>query len=116
MDKINVNKKQLLEVLNKNKAQHEDDYKEAVEGYLRKAEEEVAKMWNRIKQGKLPKQSIKAVRPVEYLKEYDRAIAMLEMHSNTHIDLGAKAYMQFVEDEWNWKAHFVSNTLSYKNG
>lgn len=116
MDNIKVNVEQLLGILKTNREQHEQDYKESVENYLGLAGEEIAEMLQDIKDGYLPKSSIKALRPVEYLKQYDQAIAMLQMHTEPLITLGTKDYTHLVEDEWDWKTHFAANTLSYKSG
>lgn len=113
MNKITVTKDRLLKIIHGNREDHEAAYEGAVNKYLKQAATEVAKMAADIKKGKFPNGHLKSLRPVQYLKEYDRAIRMLEMHTEPTISLDETAYAQFVDDEWEWKHHFTSNTLSY---
>ena len=59
------------------------------------------------------KHQIDLIRPVEYTKHYDRAIAMLEMTTNTEIELEQVNFAQLVLDEWTWSESFVHSTSGY---
>jgi hypothetical protein len=66
-----------------------------------------------VKQGKQINHFIGLVKPVDYTKEYDRVIKMLELSKGTFVHLDERAFAQYVCDEWEWKDDFITANSTY---
>ena len=53
--------------------------------------------------------------PVSHVEDYDRAIAMLEIHTEDTISLSAEYVSQYVLDRWNWSERFVASAMKYSS-
>ena len=51
--------------------------------------------------------------PVDQTREYDRAIAMLEMSIGDEIVIDGKMFCQLVRDEWDWSDEFLLTNSTY---
>lgn len=103
----------VLEKLKENRTKHEQDYKEACEGYLVKAEELLKKKLKIIKNGKVEDVNVRLTIPQNHLEEYNTVIVMLEMHCNETIDLTSNEVRQFVQNKWSWSDSFAVTTSMY---
>ena len=112
--KITVDKNELLETVKKNRTLHETDYKEARQGFEKQFLEEAENLVARIKEGKFDKAAIPFAPPKNYLKDYDRAIRMMEMSKADEIVISEHQFSQLVLDEWEWKTDFTMNAANYK--
>ena len=108
-----VSKKKALDIIKSNRVEHEKDYKEAVKEYLKKAEEELKLKLNQIQRGIDINLNISLSKPVQYLTEYDSAIKMLEMTTESTVDMDPQTFDCLINDNWNWKHSFLSNTGIY---
>lgn len=113
MDKVMVDKNQLLEKLRANRANHRKVFEAAVEVYRTRAVEELERMLDDAKNGRKIARQIGLVTPVDYTKEYDRAITMLEMSRDTNITIDSRDFARFVMDDWEWRESFSTSTASY---
>lgn len=117
MHSVNINRKELLDIVRGNKDKHIKEYAESVDEYT-KAMLKIANLnLKLIKTGDLEK--IKEVqsyppRPNSYEDNYTRAARMLELSVDDVIELDEGTFSQLVLDEWNWKNQFVSSTTMYK--
>lgn len=105
MREIEVNKKSLLSVIEKNRAIHIKEYAEAKEGYrnivtkkLRDALNEALKPNGEL----ITSLTLTAPAPQNHVNDYDRVIGMLKMHTGKTILLDEHEYDNFVQDNWSW--------------
>jgi hypothetical protein len=53
--------------------------------------------------------------PTDMSDTYDSAIAMVESHSGTTLELAEEDFKHLVEDEWMWKHNWEITTSAYLN-
>jgi hypothetical protein len=110
---LEYNVKDLIKVIKENREKHKSDYDYAVQLYKEKLVQAFEKHLGEAREGKEVPHDVGLVKPVEYLKDYDRAIKMYEMTSQTTVTLDQNTFSQLVMDEWAWKNNFNTNTFSY---
>lgn len=104
----------LLRVLQENRAKHAQEYTAALEGWREEVKEKMAEMLDSLAVDSLKDPNLselfKLERPVSYEENYLTLIGMLEMATETEIELNQQQYQQYVEDKWVWKEQWsVSN-------
>lgn len=113
IDEITVAKADVLKVLEENRAAHVAEYEKAYAGYRKAFVVEAEQILRDAKEGKAFQHNIKIPVPSSYAKDYDRVIGMLKMSMASHISLSSMEYMQYIQDEWNWKTGFSSTVMNY---
>lgn len=113
MNAVRVSKSMLLETLKRNRAEHRKIFLEALDGYRKEAIKQLEAQLERAKSGKKFSVYISLTQPQDQTKDYDRAIGMLELSLDTEISLPETDYRNYVLDEWNWKAQFLSSNVAY---
>lgn len=108
-----VEKKELLEILRKNREQHKKIWEEALEGYRVEMVKRLDRFLVEVKEGKLISQQIGLPVPTNETGSYDTAIKMLEMGTDTIIILSAQDFACLVEDKWEWKRNFILSNSGY---
>jgi hypothetical protein len=118
--KVTVNKEVLLVTLKTNREAHIKDYEEAMQGYLLKRLfdlEEATRAATTATTStvhELPSTLSWNV-PESHVKDYDRAIRMVEMSVETQIILSGTSFDNLVMDEWDWKRRADLLNSSYKS-
>lgn len=102
MHNINVNKDTLIDILKDNRKKHEELYDEAVQGYHIEVCEKLEDALRRASCGEKYITNLEMSKPVHNLKDYNRVIGMLELATETEIELNSNEYDQYVNDEWHW--------------
>lgn len=102
MHTINVDKSDLIEILKENKTKHEELYDEAVIGYHEEVVEKLSVALDKAEAGEEYVTNLKMTKPEHHLKDYNRIIGMLELATETEIELNPNEYDQYVNDEWSW--------------
>lgn len=113
MDDITVDKGALLQILRENREQHRALFEEALEGYRKRAIEDLEQHIERIKAGKVEKVFVELPLPQDHTRDYDRVIRMLEMHLGEQIVLDEHTFQNFVEDDWSWTRQFLMSAGRY---
>lgn len=114
---ITVPRVKLIEALTANRTTHVADFDEATAAFrgavLNKLREAVAA----VEDGADPRLhlAINLSIPQSHQREYDTALNMLTMATDTSIVIDEKKYLQYVEDEWSWKPGFAASTALYKS-
>ncbi len=110
--KVTVQKQDILTVIRSNRTAHRDIFKEAVEGYRKKALELLEKRIAEVKAGKFFTY-VQMSLPEDHTRDYDRVIGMLEHHQGTDIELLEADYAMYVQDDWEWKRQFLMSNSAY---
>jgi len=118
---VQVDTKKLLETLKKNRETHIADYQKARIAFKEAAIKKAKAALKDAEGINLDKKDLATISfhitpPVEYTKEYDRAIGMLSLHTEPNITIDSGSYSKFVDDEWEWKNTFRHSNESYALG
>lgn len=118
MNKVKINKNELLDIVRQNKEKHIKEYNEAVEDFKKAVIKVAEENLELAKSGDLDninKMKSVPIRPASYETSYTRAIRMLELSVDETIELATTDFDQLVLDEWQWKATFSSMNSTYKS-
>ena len=113
MEKIKVNKTELLSILESNRSKHRQIFEEACDGYQKAVIKELEAQLKRAKEGIRRSMFINISAPVDQTKEYDRAIAMLKMSVEQEVFLSEQDFRCYVLDDWDWKQKFLTSSRDY---
>lgn len=115
MTAIKCSKDVLLKTLKTNREKHHAIFLEAQDGYRAAVIAELDKMLAeaRASLGKNIRTAVTLIQPMDQTREYDRAIAMLEMSIEAEVMLEEHDFRQYVLDEWAWKSQFTRANISY---
>lgn len=116
MKTIKMSKTDLLDKIKENRDKHEALYLEAIEGYKDSLVKTLKKMLANAKANKEVEHFLTLEKPVNNLKDYDRAIAMLEVTIDTVIELDQNEFSNLFLDQWVWKDAFMATNSTYFNG
>lgn len=125
--KIQMETKKVLSLLQEHRQNHIDEYanqvqgwKEAMESYSQKLidwknefSEDVFKASEEAKATN--NRPAEPLRPVSYVKDYDKFIELIEHHIADTIFIGEHEFNQIVKDEFGWKNHFATNSMLYSS-
>lgn len=118
MKAVNIERQELLSIVNANKVKHVEEYNESVRDYKKAALQIAKDNFALVKTGKVEDIArVKSMppRPSSYENEYNRAIRMLELSVDEVIAVEQDVFNQLVLDEWDWKRSFVTNSTLYKS-
>lgn len=115
MNKVRVKKAELLAILNKNKVEHGEIFRQAQEAYRQAAIKELeAQLALARTDGKFTLKRInEMVLPSDYTDQYERAIKMLEMSIDDTIEISASEFANYVEDSWSWSREWGISNSNY---
>ncbi|HSV08538.1 MAG TPA: hypothetical protein VLI07_18625 [Candidatus Binatus sp.] len=113
MNSVMVRKDELLEKITANRKAHRAIFEEAVEGYRKTAIEQLERHIEQIKEGRVIHVVVQLPRPEDHTHEYDRIIAMLEMHIDDEILIEEQDFAAYVMDDWHWKRQFLTTNSAY---
>lgn len=112
--KVTVFTSQAIEVLEKNFAAHQEEYKQQLAGWQDKMKSFTGEVTKWAADGgsewKRPAQPHK---PQKFDKTYTRLLGMLKRHVETRIAFEDHEYDQIFLDKFNWKNQFASNSSLY---
>lgn len=113
--KANYKVASLLETIKKNREKHKTTYDKAIVNYQRELIATLESMLSAAKAGKKVQHHINLSTPVEYTKDYDMVIKMLESTCDEELTLDSEQFKQLVLDDWGWSNTFEASTTSYAN-
>ena len=103
----------LQATIKSNREKHREIFLEAQTGY-RKAM--IAELDARLKEarngGKISRINF-LTEPEDHTRDYDRILTMLEMCSESHVELDEDEFAQYVMDDWRWKRQFLLSNSAY---
>lgn len=113
MEKITVNRTELLMTVHTNMAKHKEEHEKAVNGWIdRQIKQLHAALKQLREEGTLPEQVV-LPKPVSYTEQYERAEKILQMSVESKFVLDEKTFDAWVMDNWGWKANFDFLNSSY---
>lgn len=111
--KITVDKTELITKVTTNRDAHRDIFEDAMTGWeaamLADLEGRIAK----VRAHKPVDLYIRLTRPEDHTTDYNRVIAMLEMHQQTSVEITSQDFAQYVMDDWDWKRAWIDNASTY---
>jgi len=110
---VKVNRLDVLIALRKNRAEHQDIYKEAIEGYIKGIKTFLANRLRDIEDGKMPNMYFSLSKPEHQLKAFDRVINMLSMSKEEEIVLTESQFSAYVMNEWDWMFSWAASNAIY---
>jgi hypothetical protein len=113
MQTITVDKKTLIETITKNREEHREMFLKAQEKYREKVVQLLAARLEQARQGKKIDLFIRLPEPVDYTSSYDTALNMLQWEVGDQVELAQEDFERYVENNWEWRAHWTANTESY---
>lgn len=117
MQKVAVKRDDVLGVLRTNKEDHSRIYNEALEQYKKTVCEVLTKALAAAqrKDDVDFAEIVGLSKPFNHLKEYDRAIKMLEMSTDERVELTQQEFSQLVMDDWGWQRQFLVSNSRYSS-
>lgn len=113
MQKVQVNKSELLDKVISNREQHVNNYNDALDVYKKEATDKLRQMYETARDTGKIEQYLSMTEPECHDEDYDRVIAMLKMSVDTQIELSVHEFQNYVLDKWSWSNSFASSTMSY---
>ena len=116
MDKITVNKQELIDILKKNRDIHISEYEETFDEYQKdtiKIMQKLLREAKKVPQYKSIPTHISSSTPQSNKKDYDIAIGMLEFSIDETFEISQHEYKQFVLNEWSWSGNFELTKSMY---
>lgn len=112
LNKITVDKADLIERLKANRDAHRAEYDAACEVYRERCIAEIEHMLADARAGVI-RRNLTLPIPEEHTEDYDRAIDMLEWAQSDTIELNQQEFATLVRNQWGWLSSFAANTSSY---
>jgi hypothetical protein len=114
MNSITVDVSKVLTVLKKNKDDHIQKHKDAIEGYWAEMLLNIEKLNGKFKaKEKVEMINISLSPPISYEDEYETAIQMLQMHTEKTIEMSKEDFERTVLDKWEWKHQWSNSNSKY---
>ena len=111
---VNVDREELVKALKENLAAHTVELAEAVSDYKALVKKSLSEALARAEAGKFDNVSVVIQKPEDHTREFTDMIEMLEMSTDTVINLDREAFRAYVKNEWPWKKNFDALAASYK--
>lgn len=112
--KIMMDKEKVLSLLALNKRNHIQTYTDALAGWEQEMNDYGQKVADWATQsGELKDKPAEPYKPVNFTKEYDCLIEMIEHHEFPDIELDEYDFDKIVRNKFSWSDHFVNSNSRY---
>jgi hypothetical protein len=109
----NINKNELLTILEANRARHRDVFLAAQDGYRRRVIQELDRRLEDARAGRKIDLLFRLPEPEDHTADYDREIKMLELETGITVVLTTREFDQLVMDNWGWSGDFALTSSAY---
>lgn len=113
MEGLIFKKKDVLAALTAQLATHKTIVVEAWEGYKVEAEKQLRRALDAVEAGERAIVQVLVTAPEDHTDEIERAIQMLEMTTNDHVELGEHEFTCYVQGRWGWAERFLLSNSRY---
>lgn len=112
--KITVRKVELLSKLKLGLEKHQKAFEEATAGHVVAVRAFLTEALERANVGDVSNVHVprSLESPGNFSKDFERAIAMIEMSVNDEIELDEQTFKQWVMGEWSWANSFEASTMA----
>jgi hypothetical protein len=111
MKTVKLDKDKLLELVKKNRAGHFTAFEKAFAGYRQECIEVLELNLRGLRENKGHIVRFMENPPEDHTSDYDRLILMLEMSVDQIVELDARTFAQYAQDDWDWKEQWgISNS------
>lgn len=118
LQEVTVDKKQLIETVEKNKEIHAHDFEDTWEEYIKAFKKALDVVAEHLSKNEVDTSELnKLPKPKSYVDSYEETLELLRWEVNEQITLNRDEFQNYVLDNWHWKANFESSksTLSAYN-
>lgn len=105
-----------METLKTNRAEHRELFEKAQVKYREKVIEVLDARLSEARSGGKVRTYIGLPEPVDYTKNFDQAIAMVEWEDGTLVQLDERDFNRYVLNQWEWAGAFAASTTAYVVG
>jgi hypothetical protein len=122
---VTIKRTELLKRVQDNRIKHIAEYQAAVAGYktaaidaINKATQRLQRQVEELEEGEtihIGSIAFNLAVPQDHQKDYDQAIAMLEMSVDDEITIRGDDFAHYAMDDWAWKTEFLNVSNHYKN-
>ena len=105
MEKINIKKVELLQILKENLDLHREVYKEAMEAFKVNYQKRMTEMLTKAAKEEYDFY-VNLTLPIKHSQDYRDAIKMVELEVNDIITLSHKEFCSYVLNKWDWAGNF----------
>lgn len=113
MQEIQVDKADLIEILEHNKSSHRAKYEEAFSAYRKAAIAQLNQWLDGLKEGKRVHLFSDLPVPTDHTESYERILGMLRMDINDKVTVNETEYQRYVLDKWEWTRQFSQTRSAY---
>jgi hypothetical protein len=113
MDTLTYQVSDLQECIEANRVAHQKAYREAMSGFREQAVSELYRRVTDIQHEKTTSLEFNLPAPQSHEGDYDTVLTMLEMTTETEIELTEHDFRRYVMDQWDWSANFLRVCSGY---
>jgi len=113
MKNIKAKKTEVLEILKKNRALHEEIFIEAQKVYREEVIRQLDEALKNAREGRGFPGYLEIKTPENHTKDYDRVIRMLELSVEDTIELAENEVQIYVMDQWTWSHQWAASNSRY---
>jgi hypothetical protein len=110
---VRVSKGFLLEKLETNKVEHEKAYYQILDARQDKVVEVLKEELKKAKADRTYQPTLYVPLPENHVKDYERAITILNASLDKEFELTSSEFDQYVNDDWQWKTTFMTTSGCY---
>lgn len=103
----------LVEIIRANRETHHAIFEEAQVGYRKAVIKDLDERLREAREGKRILRAAIMREPEDHTRDYDRVLKMLDMCSESHVELNEDEFGQYVMDDWSWKRNFLFANSAY---
>jgi len=102
---IKVLTKDLLVTILKNREIHQNEFQDALSGFMVDSEKRIKDALKSIRKGTAP-EGLSFEEPEDHTDDYDTIIAMLRMTTDKEIEITYEQFQRYARDKWSWTSKF----------
>jgi hypothetical protein len=103
----------LLKELRTNRADHEKIFNEAMTGFKKAFKKKLVELSNALEKGQTPQPNLGLTVPTNSLAQYDTAIKMLDLTTESELELTQDQFNCYVMDQWHFQQNFLRSAMMY---
>ena len=115
MKTVKLLKAELLDIITKNRNGHRAEFEKAFEGYRKECIHLLEQNLKSLKERNGHIVRFTEFPPEDHTDDYDRVLLMLKMSVDDKVELDARDFARFVQDDWEWKEQWSLSNSKYTN-